>query len=335
MESNGGLRTNARFGELDAKAGHYESFYLKASHPAGGKAAWIRHTIHKRPGAEPDASLWVTLFDADSPGPVATKATYPADQLTVPTGAYVKAGPAVLEPGRAHCPATDSAPAASWDLTFAPASDSFHHLPRDFMYSAKLPRTKMLSPYPYATYTGTVTVGGRTLELDAWPGMVGHNWGSEHAERWVWIQAACLNGVEGDYLDIAVGKIKIGPWTTPWVANGMLVLDGEPHRLGGLDKVYGTDLDEAPGACEFTFPGKNVTVKGKVSAPNKDFVGWVYADPDGPEHNTINCSISDLELRVERPSRRHAHIELAGAAAYELGMRETDHGIPLQPFADG
>jgi hypothetical protein len=22
-------------------------------------------------------------------------------------------------------------------------------------------------------------------------------------------------------------------------------------------------------------------------------------------------------------------------AAYELGMRETDHGVPLQPFPDG
>jgi hypothetical protein len=24
-----------------------------------------------------------------------------------------------------------------------------------------------------------------------------------------------------------------------------------------------------------------------------------------------------------------------GAAAYELGMRERDHGIPIQPFPDG
>jgi hypothetical protein len=24
-----------------------------------------------------------------------------------------------------------------------------------------------------------------------------------------------------------------------------------------------------------------------------------------------------------------------GGAAYELGMREHDHGVPIQPFADG
>jgi hypothetical protein len=27
--------------------------------------------------------------------------------------------------------------------------------------------------------------------------------------------------------------------------------------------------------------------------------------------------------------------ELSGGAAYELGMRETDHGIAVQPFPDG
>ncbi len=40
---------------------------------------------------------------------------------------------------------------------------------------------------------------------------------------------------------------------------------------------------------------------GRVGGERKDFVAWIYADPVGPEHNTLNCSISDLELRVERP----------------------------------
>ena len=48
------MRTKARFPELAAgeKDGHYESFYLKLVRPGGGKGAWIRHTVHKRPGEE-------------------------------------------------------------------------------------------------------------------------------------------------------------------------------------------------------------------------------------------------------------------------------------------
>ena len=329
------MRTQARFPDVPAKAGHYESFYLKAARPGGGKALWIRHTVHKRPGEEPVASLWLTSFDADEPGPRATKATYPAAELLVPTGSYVKVGDALLDPGHARGSIADDAMSASWDLTFTDDHEAFHHLPYERLYRTKLPKTKLLSPYPGARFSGTVTVGDEEIELDAWPGMVGHNWGAEHAERWIWMHAAGLNGNPGDYVDIAAGRIKIGPWTTPWVANGVIVLDGDEHRLGGLDRIYGLELEETTTGCEFTVPGKGVNVKGSVSAPAKDFVGWVYADPEGPEHNTINCSISDLELKVERAGHKHARIELPGAAAYELGMRETDHGVPLQPFPDG
>jgi hypothetical protein len=329
------LRTEARFPAVPAKAGHYESFYIKAAQPGGGKAIWIRHTIHKRPGAEPNGSLWLTYFDAEAQGPRATKETFPLSELSAPEGAYVSVGGALLEPGHARGSAGSDALAASWDLIFADSSEPFHHLPYDRLYRTRLPRTKFLSPYPSATFSGTVEVGGEHVAIDGWPGMIGHNWGAEHAERWVWIQASALNGNEGDFVDIAAGRIKIGRWTTPWVANGTIVLDGEKHRLGGFDRVYGTEVGEDASSCTFEFPGRKVNVKGRVSAPAKDFVAWVYADPKGPEHHTLNCSISDLELKVERPGQAHGHVEVKGAAAYEFGSRDFDHGIELQPYPDG
>ena len=94
-------------------------------------------------------------------------------------------------------------------------------------------------------------------------------------------------------------------------------------------------VDESAGECAFVLPGKDIVVRGRVSAPRKDFVGWVYADPQGPEHNTVNCSVADLELTVEQPGRPARYLNLPGGGAYELGMRETDHGIPIQPFPDG
>jgi hypothetical protein len=72
-----------------------------------------------------------------------------------------------------------------------------------------------------------------------------------------------------------------------------------------------------------------------VSSEPRNFVGWVYADPKGPEHHTLNCSISDLELEVERPAAGSERLELHGGAAYEIGMRPAEHGIPLQPYPDG
>ena len=39
-----------RFPLVPAHKGHYESYYLRAADPAGGRSAWIRHTVFKRPG---------------------------------------------------------------------------------------------------------------------------------------------------------------------------------------------------------------------------------------------------------------------------------------------
>jgi hypothetical protein len=164
--------------------------------------------------------------------------------------------------------------------------------------------------------------------------MIGHNWGAEHAERWIWMHANEF-GEEDGFFDAGLGRIKIGPMTTPWIGNAVLAIDGERHRLGGLDRIRSTSVDELPTECEFELTGKDIRVHGRIASEPRNFVAWVYADPVGPEHNTVNCSISDLALIVERKGREARRLECAGAAAYELGMRETDHGIPLQPFPDG
>jgi len=330
------VRTEARFPTLDRGAGHYESFYIKAVRPEGGLGVWIRHTIHKRPDAEPTASVWFVLFDAEAPSPAAAKATFPASELTAGHGAYVTVDGARLEPGRAVGEIRTEVLNATWELEFTDSGEPFHHLPYAWMYRAPLPRTKFLSPYPTARFTGRATVMGRDIELDGWPGMIGHNWGAEHAERWVWIQGGGFAGQPEDgYLDVAAGRIKLGPWMTPWVANGMLHIDGEAHRLGGLERVRSTELNEQPTSCEFRLPGMGIVVRGRVSAEKRNFVGWIYADPDGPEHNTLNCSVSDLQFTVEREGREPEHVKLRGGAAYEIGMRETDHGVPIQPYSDG
>src|SRR5919202_1226965 len=69
--------TEARFPRVAAKAGHYESFYLKACHPSDPLGVWIRYTVHKRPAEQPKGSLWFTLFDRSADGPLASKVTLP------------------------------------------------------------------------------------------------------------------------------------------------------------------------------------------------------------------------------------------------------------------
>jgi hypothetical protein len=315
--------TEARFPAVPVEAGHYESFYLKACHPDGGLGVWIRYTVHKRPDALPNGSLWVTLFDAAGHGPRAHKETKPGP---VAGSDWIAIGDASMREGAA----AGSIDGADWDLRFASSEPPLFHLPRDWMYRARLPRTKLLSPVPGARFDGSLRVDGRTIAVDGWRGVIGHNWGAQHAERWIWLHGLTESG---DWLDAALGKVKLGRITTPWVASGALALDGRRHALGGPGRKL--EVREAADRCAFLLTGKGVRVQGSVEAPRKDVVGWVYADPDGPEHNTVNCSIADLRVQVERDGTAPVELVAKGAAAYELGMRERDHGIPIQPFPDG
>ena len=319
------LRTHARFPDVARGKGHYESFYLRTFDPASARGVWIRYTVHERPGAEPKGSLWFTLFDGGADGPTASKLTL--DDVGTGPDHYIHVGASRFEPGHAE----GSTDGYEWDLRFDSKEEPLHHLPRSWMYRAPIPRTKLLSPYPGARFDGWVAVAGERIEVSGWPGMVGHNWGAEHAERWIWMHGTGFSGHEGGaWLDGALGRIKVAGMTTPWVANAVLSLDGTRHRLGKVKH-----LDEQPTGCEFGLGGRGISVEGTVGAERKDFVGWVYADPGGSEHHVVNCSIARMRLTVERDGQQPLELETPHGAAYELGMRERDHGMPIQPFPDG
>jgi hypothetical protein len=295
--------------------GRYESHYLRAVDPARPRGAWIRHTTHQRPGEAATGALWCTVWDAEAGPPYVVKQSLPGP----PPAPFTARAEAL---GRA----------AAWDLAAAGEGPPLRHLPRAWMYRAPLPRTKLTSPLPDAVFTGWVEAGGTRTEVAGWRGMVGHNWGSEHAERWVWLHGVGFAEAPGAWLDVAIGRVRVGRWLTPWIANGALALDGRRYRLGGLR--HRVSVDARPGALSASLPGAGVAVDATAAAPPGQTVAFRYADPDGGEHHALNCSIAELHLRVSRPGRPALELATAFGGAYELGLRETDHGVPVEPFPD-
>ena len=316
----------ARFADMSAG---YESFYLRACRPDGGLGVWIRYTVHRRRGAEPTGSLWFTLFDSAAPAPLPAKVTAPGPESG---GAdWIRVGGAAIGAGHA----TGRVEGIAWELSFNGA-ETLYHLPRAWMYRTPLPRTKPVSLHPVARFDGTISLPGREIQLDGWPGMVGHNWGSQHAERWIWLHGMGFTGRDdGTWLDAVLGRIKIGRWTTPWIASGAISIEGQRFALGGIGRARATRVAERPERLDFVLPGHRIDVSGTVQAPRAHFVGWVYADPDGSEHHTVNCSIADLDLSVFRHGSSPLTLGAVGLATYELGMREHDHGMAIQPHSEG
>jgi hypothetical protein len=333
QHASSSLVSRARFPHVAASAGHYESFYLKACHPEGGLGVWIRYTVHKRPDGEPKGFVWFTLFDRAG-GIRASKA-----QFAHPRGDgrhYIAMqDDSVFSPGLVTGRAPSDQLDAAWALSFEGEEPAVWHLPSRWMYRAPLPRTKVLSPHPQVVFEGWIDAGGRRIDVAGWPGTIGHNWGSEHAKRAIWLHGANFAGAPDAWLDLVLARVAIGPLTTPWVANGELCLDGRRHRLGGLGRLRSTRIEESVERCDFRLAGEDVSVDGTAGARREDFVGWIYAQPSGAERQTINCSIADLRLEVTRPARAPATLVVEGGAAYELQMEERYPPIPVQPFPDG
>ena len=331
------------FPHASSAAGMYESFYLRAVSPREPLGVWIRHTVHKSPGRPATGSVWCTVFDAAVGAPFMHKTT--SGLLSAPAGAWIEIGErARMGPAGAQ----GQCGPARWSLGVQARAPELRHLRPGLLYRTPVPRTKLTSPAPLAAFDGVVEVEGRApIEVAAWPGMVGHNWGAEHAARWIWLHGCDFAGAPDAWLDVALGRVRVGSRLTPWIANGALACDGATHALGGI-AAGRPRVHESVAGTELEIRGHGgLTLRASVAVPPGTSAGWRYADPgagaagtspggQAGEHDVANCSIAALELTISHRGRGGRRVLRSDhGAAYELGMRERDHGVPLAPFDDG
>ena len=319
-----------RYVETPAKAGLYESLYLTAHHPAEPEALWVRHTVLKSPGAAPRASLWCTWFD-DS-GVRAAKVSTPEASSTPERPLQVGQDGWIGAAGATGAVELDSL-TASWELQFRDPEPPMFHLPKPWMYTAPVPRTKSISAAPMLRLAGSLQVDGKAVDIGGWPCTIGHNWGAEHAERWLWLHADGDSGEGPVWLDAIVGQIKLGPVTTPWIANGAVSIAGRRYRLGGLRFGVNTSVSAHDRGATVQLRGPAITVELRAEVDLPRCVGWSYADPAGHTSEVVNSSVARVVLRIERPDSAACEIT-APVSAFEIGGRHRGLDVPLQPFPD-
>ncbi len=324
------MRAGPVYPQAPMRAGMYESFYLRAVSPDQPVGVWIRNTVHKAPGRAPRGSVWCTVFDARLGAPFMHKTT--SAELLAPPGEWLQIGrDSLMGPAGA----SGSCGEASWEISTRALDAELRHLSPAWLYRAPLPRTKLTSPAPLASFDGTVLLPGREpIELRGWRGMIGHNWGSEHAARWIWLHGAGFDGLPDAWLDIALGRVAVAGRLTPWLASGAISLDSRRVRVGGLASRH-VRVSESAQGCTLVLPcASKLTAYISAGVPAGAAAGWRYSDPGGGEHDVVNCSVAELEVELHGPSGARRLFTPHGGA-YELGMREHDHGVPIAPFADG
>ncbi len=306
----------------------YESWFVSARDPDADRALWIRHTRHRPRQGPESAALWCTVIDRDRKQPAAVVKEVFAD---FPAGTEAGAG-------RFRGRAALDGQSARWDLVLGGDQAPLRPLRPAALYGAPLPRTKLEAVVPDGRVDGTLEVGGRTIAVSGWRGTAGHNWGSEHADTWVWLHAADFGAAAGPgaapeaWLELVLARIKVGPARSPWTAMGALGLGGERIALGGLGRRPLVDAGPERLTASIGSPGARLLLS--VTTHDADAVTVAYADPQGGTRTVRHAALAAVTLTLRRPGR--PDVTLASRrGAYEYGTARPVPGIGPRPLPAG
>ncbi len=290
----------------------YESHYLTAVAPGGGRAVWLRYTANKECGEPARGTLWCTLFAAAA-GPIARRGASARPLGAPPAGGWARIDGATIAPGRAEGALED----CTWSVSWRADAPALPYLPRPGFYDRPLPRSNGVALAPAATFDGRLEIAGEHVELRGWRGMVGHNWGVDHADRWIWLHATGLGDRDPDgWLDLILARVRVGGRLSPWLPAGGLCLDGALHRvkLGRDARGLRVESDaETLTVALPRLPGGGLEIV--ASSPAASAVHWDYASPGGGGRQVRNCSIASARFALGGGEP----IEIEGSVAVEIG----------------
>lgn len=285
--------------------GLYESHYLKAHGPDRG-AFWIKYCVlAPRDPREPVVvELWAVVWRAGA-APRVVKRVVSASAMRLGASELLIDGAGVhLDAKRATGSLTVDGHTIAWTLAIRDEMPALRHLPYESMYTAALPKKKLLTPSPRARFSGEITVDGERIEVRDWLGLRGHNWGSEHARRYAY--GNCNEWEDGARraIDGFTAKIKLGPIESPWL--NVLVGDGAEGAIAF------NALRHWRARSEVSFPLWNQwfregarAMELRWRATPDDMVGLRYLHPDGKVSYCYNTRFATLDVSV-RDGEKHS-----------------------------
>ena len=311
-------------------AGHYESWFLRANHPARNEAFWIRYTLFAPRGEPQDAigELWAIHFDGEGGRIRAAKSEVPMrDCAFSAEGLDVRIGEASLKPGVLRGAAAGPH-RAEWDLRYAEGGDPVLFLPEN-LYAARLPKAKAVTPRPFVKFSGTLRFDGEEIAVNDWLGSENHNWGSKHTDTYAWGQVVGFDNAPDAFLELITARLKLGPFWTPPLTIVVLRVGQEEYRLNTLGRAFRNKGAWRYFDWRFDAAQDGTRLHGRIHASAADFVGLTYYNPPGGTHTCLNSKIAGCELTLETPGRPPREFRTAQRAAFEILTDDRAHGIAV------
>jgi hypothetical protein len=297
------------------KAGRLEVWYATASDPLTRAGLWVHcETVAPTNDRAPYAHGWVTWFPADA-SPHTER--FGPEPVRPASGAWfdsagVRAADEELI-GRAR--------SLAWELSWKDAGTPLWTFPRPAWERELLPGAQVVLA-PTASFTGSLTVGADTHDVDGWRGAVAHIYGHGNAKRWGWIHADLGNG---DVLEVVTAvSHKPGLRRLAPMAFVRFRIDGKDWPASTLPPLRTrTTLGLQHWQLEGRIGGRDVLIR--VDQPPERCVSLGYTDPDGSTAVCTNTEQADIHIEIshrERGTRTIDHSwSVLGTGHAEVGLR--------------
>lgn len=314
--------------------GHVESWFLKANDPEGRRALWVRCTIFARPSLPPVAESWAIAFDRRR-GHVAVKSTVALDSARFAKDTVdVEVDGCSLSLQRARGALSSGRGSLAWDLAIGePLAAPIVHFSTNAMYRDALPPfSKLVTPISDARATGALRVDRGagdvdTWEIEAWPMMVGHNWGRGNAELYAWTHCNVWD-VPGIVFEAMSARVRVGPLLSPMATYAFVRWRGKSWDLSRVRSLANNRGSISLRRWEMTGSDTGIELSCEVAAETDDIVGLHYPNPSGTITHCLNTKLARARLELRFPDGQTVTAS-SRAAALELGTMDTDHGIRM------
>jgi hypothetical protein len=319
-----------------ASHGHVESYFLKANHPDGRRALWLKATIYAsdRDPSRAVAESWAVAFDRKD-GHVAVKTSVPysaarfsKDDLDV----EIDGSEYTRRRWRGRVETGDRS--VAWDLGVSGESPALLHFPYAWMYEGALPSSKLVALVPDARADGKATVNGQEWSIAGWPMTIGHNWGRRHTPSYAWGHCNVWQPSAPLVFEGFSGRVALGPALLP-ASTFLFTLEGRGGDAVARRSLFGTGrIDEQWTLRRWSFrsswhaKGGAASLQGELWGETDDFVGLYYANPDGTMTYCLNTKLASAEILVKMPDRGE-RLYRTRSAALEIATSDPNHGVRM------
>jgi hypothetical protein len=270
--------------------GLYESHYLKANSPANDQAFWVKHNLLVPPGGGGIGEFWLVWFQRGE-RPLVWKREVPAERLELETSRIGLTG------DQFHLDATRCTGKignAHWQLGLSGGLPPLYHFAAPGFYTAGFPRKKLLTPAPNLGFDGSITIGERTIQIDHWVGLRGHNWGKEHAFSYAyggcntWDDGATDRAVDGFTARVRLVAGVLSPW-----------MSGVVYRDAARAVDHNRKRDWFARAVveprRWVLPYRDFSLE--MDGGSEAYAGLRYRHPDGKESYCYNTKFAVVKVR--------------------------------------